>query len=177
MTISVISTLMTAAVLAAGMSLAAMLTVMVTAAHIRIKCKCACDKGVYCLVCAAADSAEKLYSAFLQRHLRTAAYAAAYQHVRLQCRKHACKRTVTGAVCIDYLRLDYFAVLDVVHLEVLGVTEMLKDISVFISYCDSHCVCSFLNFILQFNLSFYTILFIAKGCVAVAKADVSAADC
>lgn len=84
MTISVFSALMTAAVLATGMSLAAVLAVMVTATHIRIKGKIACDKGVYCLVRISADSAEKLYSAFLQRHLRTAAYAAAYQHVRLQ---------------------------------------------------------------------------------------------
>ena len=103
MTISVFLALVTAAVLAAGMSLAAVLAVMVTAAHVGIKGKLACNKGIYCLVGAAAYAAEKLYSTFLQRHLRTAAYAAANQYVSLQSRKHARKRTVTRSVCVYYL--------------------------------------------------------------------------
>lgn len=44
------------------------------------------------------------------------------------------------------------AVLDIIQFELLGMSEMLKNLSVFVSNCDSHCIASFLhNDLMKFN--------------------------
>ena len=51
---------------------------------------------------------------------------------------------VTGAVCADHLTGDYLAVVDIIQCELRTVSEMLKDLSVFIGNCYSHGIVSFL---------------------------------
>ena len=69
--------------------------------------------------------------------------AAADQCIRLRRFQEACQRAVTAAVGGNDLLRDDYAVLHVVELELLSVTEMLEDLSVFVSDCDSHISCSF----------------------------------
>ena len=53
---------------------------------------------------------------------------------------------------------------------------MLKDLPVFVSYCDSHDIISFFQFKLVLNFSFYTVRFITIIGVAVAKAVFASPD-
>ena len=50
----------------------------------------------------------------------------------------ACKRAVTAAVGIDDLGIHDRVILDVVDLELLGMAEVLENLSVFVSNCNSH---------------------------------------
>ena len=80
-----------------------------------------------------------------QRILCPHADAAADQCVRLRCFQEAGQCAVPAAVGWHDLLRDNYTVLHIVELELLRVTEMLEDLSVFVSYCDSHCISSFLN--------------------------------
>ena len=59
-----------------------------------------------------------------------------------------------GAVGIYKICFNELDVLNIVQFELLGVTEMLKDVSVFVSYGDSHKICSFFCFEFFLNLPF-----------------------
>ena len=94
------------------------------------------------------NPAVELDSRLSQRILCPHADAAADQCIRLRCFQEAGQCAVPAAVGWYDLLRDNFTVLHIVELELLRVTEMLEDLSVFVSYCDSHTACSFLNDIL-----------------------------
>ena len=76
---------------------------------------------------------------------RARADAAADQHIDLMRLQKFRKRTVTAALCADDLRPLDRIVLDIVELECLRMTEVLKHraIFIFIGDCNSHCIFSF----------------------------------
>ena len=73
-----------------------------------------------------------------QRHLRTHTDPAANQSVNFCSLQETGKRAVAAAVGIHDLFSDDLSVFNIIQLELLGMSEMLKDRSVFISHCDSH---------------------------------------
>ena len=75
-----------------------------------------------------------------QRILCPHADAAADQCVRLRCFQEAGQCAVPAAVGGNYLLRYNSSTLHIIELELLGVAEMLENLSVFISYCDSHCI-------------------------------------
>ena len=64
------------------------------------------------------------------------------------------KRAVTASVRVRNLGRNDLTVLYCVDLKLLGVSEVLKDLSVFISYCNFHNIN--LHFIIFFDLSHET---------------------
>ena len=104
----------------------------------------------------------------------TAANTAANKYICFYSGEYAGQCTVTGAVGIYKLCFNNLAVFNIVQFELLGVTEMLKDVSVFVSYCDSHNICSFFCFVFFLNLPFDAVFFIAKVCTAATKLKLAA---
>ena len=72
-----------------------------------------------------------------KRLLRTAADAAANEHIRAQRHEHRRQRAMTGAVGVNYTFRCYRAVLDHIQLKLRRMTEMTKDFTVFIRCCNS----------------------------------------
>lgn len=127
-----------AAVVAADMGFPAVFMIVVFTMHIGIESKIAGNKSIYRFIGITADTAVELYSVFCQRHLCAATNAAANKCICFYSGEYAGQCTVAGAVGIYKLCFNDFAVFNIVQFELLGVTEMLKDVSVFVSYCDSH---------------------------------------
>ena len=165
-----------ATVIPAGMRLVAVLVIVMIAMHVGLEVQISRKERSDRLVRIAADAAVQLDSAVCKRHLRASADSAANQHIRLDCRQNPRKRTVSRSVRADNLRFDDFSVLDVVHLKLFGTSEVLKNFSVFVSYCNSHNRISFLQLILLLDLSPDTVLFITKLPASLAKIDSSALD-
>ena len=130
-----------AAVVTAGMLLSMM--VVMIAFCVRVIGKGSGNAGSHRIVCIPADTAEQLDACLGKGRLGTAADAAADEGIHTQLGKQSCQRTVTASVGVNDLRLYNGAVLDVVHLELFGVTEVLEDFSVFVSYCNFHFTVSF----------------------------------
>ena len=134
-------TFMSATVISAGMPLTVM--VVVVARYVGIKSKRTAKQCFDCGVRGAADTAVKLDSCLCQCHLCATANAAANKCVNAECRKHSCQCSVTASIGINNFAADYFPALCVINLKLLGVAEVLKNLSVFISYCNFHCAISF----------------------------------
>ena len=164
----------TAAVVAADMGFPAVFMIVVFTMHIGIESKIAGNKSIYRFIGITFDTAVELYSVFCQRHLCTAANTAANEYICFYSGEYAGQCTVTGAVGIYKLCFNDLAVFNIVQFELLGVTEMLKDISVLVSYCDSHNICSFFDFEFFLNLPFDAVFFIAKVCTAATKLNLAA---
>ena len=60
--------------------------------------------------------------------------------------QEACQCAVTAAVGVNDFRMSDFAVHSFIKLELLGVTEVLKDLTVFIGNCNFHNGISFASF-------------------------------
>ena len=127
---------MSATVISAGMPLTVM--VVVVAFYVGIKSKRTAKQCFDCGVRGAADTAVKLDSCLCQCHLCATANAAANKCVNAECRKHSCQCSVTASIGINNFAADYFPALCVINLKLLGVAEVLKNLSVFISYCNFH---------------------------------------
>ena len=80
-----------------------------------------------------------------KRRLRTHTDASADQGVSLHRLQEPGKGAVTASVGIHDLLIHDLARINIVQLELLGMAEVLEDLSVFIAYRDSHAVCSFPN--------------------------------
>ena len=126
-----------AAVVAAGMT-CTMLIVVVIAPDIGVKAQIAGQVIGNRGICITAAAAVELNARLCQRHLGTAADTAADQHIDVSACQKTCQRTVTAAVGVDHFRCDDLTVLNFVNLELLGVTEVLEDSTVGISYCNFH---------------------------------------
>ena len=125
-----------AAVVTAGMVCAVM--IVVAAANIGVEIELTGQIGLHGCIGIALNTAVKFDSGVCQCHLSAAADTAADQNIGLQNRQYACQSTVTAAVGAYHLGVGDHAVLHIIYLEGRGVAEMLEDLSVFVSNCNSH---------------------------------------
>ena len=123
-------------VLAAGMSAVFML--VVAAMHVGVKAEPAAEKRLYRFICAAGNSAIQLYPCFRKSILSAGSYTAADKYVHAECGEHSCESAVSLSVGVCDFFSDNLIVFNVVDFELRGVTEMLKDVSVFVCYCNFH---------------------------------------
>ena len=138
--------MLTAAVVTAGVTGFAVLMVMVVTVNIGIVAQISAEQCAHRRVSVPADTAAELDARFGQSCLRTAADASANQSVHAVLHQEACQCTVTAAVGINNFRMDNFAVRSFIKLELFGVTEMLKNLTVFIGNCNFHNGISFASF-------------------------------
>ena len=136
-----------AAVVTAGVTSFAVLMVMVVTVNIGIVAQISAEQCVHRCVSVPADTAVELDTRLGQSCLRTAADASANQSVHAVLHQEACQCAVTAAVGVNDFRMDDFAVRSFINLELLGVAEMLKDLTVFIGNCNFNNGISFAFFV------------------------------
>jgi hypothetical protein len=136
-----------AAVTTTGVSFFTMFVVVVIASNLGIEVQLIRKQCVNRIVTRTADTAEKLNARTRKSHLRTASNAATDQNRHTLLRKESRKCSVTASVCIHDLGRNDLTVLYRVDLKLLGMSEVLKNLSVFISYCNFHIVISISLFI------------------------------
>ena len=117
--------------------------VMVVAFGIGIISKIPCNKALYCLVSISVDTAIELNACLGKRHLCATANAAADQHIYIELGKKARKCAVSASIGVDHLSGENFIAFNGINLELLRVTEVLKNFTIAISYCDFHLMISF----------------------------------
>ena len=125
------------AVITAGMTFAVMMVMMV-ALNIGIKAQIASQEVCDCCIGVTAAAAVKLNTSLGQSHLGTTTDTAADQNICIECAQNTCQSAVAAAIGVYYFGSDDVAILHFVNLELLGVTEMLEDLTAGVSYCDSH---------------------------------------
>ena len=138
------------AVFTASVILAVMMVMMV-AFGIGIISKVPCKKALYRLVYISVDTAIELNACLGKCHLRTAADTAADQHIDIELGKKARKCAVSAAIGVDHLSGENFIAFNGINLELLRVTEVLKNLTIAISYCDFHLMISFRFVLSLFN--------------------------
>ena len=121
----------------------AVMMVMVVTFGIGIISKVSCNKALYRLVCISVDTAIELNACLGKCHLRTAANAAADQHIDIELGKKARKCAVSAAIGVDHLSGENFIIGYGINLKLLRVAEMLKNFTIAVSYCDFHLMISF----------------------------------
>ena len=135
---------MSAAVISAGMLLSMM--VVVVALYVGIKSKRTAKQCFDCGIRRATNTAVKFDSCLCQCHLCSAADAAANKSINTERRKKSCQCSVTATIGVNHFTIYNFSAFYCVNPKLLGMTEVLKDLSVFISYCNFHIVISILLF-------------------------------
>jgi len=142
MRVSAAVVLAATAAFTAGVILAVMMVVVVTFGIWIIR-KVPCNKTLYCLVCISVDAAIELNACLGKRHLRATANAAADQHIYIEPGKKARKCAVAAAIGIDHLSGENSIPFNGINFELLRMTEVLKNFTMVISYCDFHLMISF----------------------------------
>ena len=163
--------MLTAAVVTAGVTSFAVLMVVVVAVNIGIIAQISAEQCVHRCVSVSADTAVELDARFGQRCLRSAADAAADQRIHAVLHQKARQRAVTAAVGINNFRMNDLAIRSFIKLKLLGVAEMLENLTVFIGNCNFHNGISFLIFI-----CFFCIGFLRPAAAATVGRLLSAAD-
>ena len=135
-----------AAVVTAGVTFLAVLVVMVGTVNIGIVAQISAEQCAHRRVSVPADTAIELDTRLGQSCLRTAADASANQSVHAVLHQETCQCAVTAAVGINNFRMNDFAVRSFIKLELFGVAEMLKNLTVFIGNCNFHNGISFTIF-------------------------------
>ena len=138
--------MLAAAVVTAGVTSLAVLMIMVVTVNIGIVAQISVEQCAHRSISVPADTAVELDARFGQSCLRTAADASANQSVHAVLYQEACQCAVTAAVGVNDFRMSDFAVHSFIKLELLGVTKMLKDLTVFIGNCNFHNGISFASF-------------------------------
>ena len=138
--------MLAAAVVTAGVTSFAVFMVMVVTVNIGIVAQIPVEQCAHRRVSVPADTAIELDTRLGQSCLRTAADASANQSVHAVLHQEACQCAVTTAVGVNDFRMSDFAVHSFIKLELLGVTEMLKDLTVFIGNCNFYNGISFASF-------------------------------
>ena len=167
-----------AAVVTAGVTSLAVLMVMVVTVNIGIVAQISVEQCAHRRVSVPADTAVELDARFGQSSLRTAADASANQSVHTVLHQEACQCAMTAAGGVNNFRMDDFAVRNFIKLELFGVTEMLKDLTVFLGNCNFHNGISFAFFVGFFCVgSLHPAAAAAVGCLlSSADAVVSPGD-
>ena len=117
--------------------------VMVVAFGIGIISKVPCNKALYRLVSISVDTAIELNACLGKCHLCAAANAAADQHIDIELGKKTGKCAMSASVGVDDLCRKNFIAFNGINLKLLRVTEVLKNFTIAISYCDFHLMISF----------------------------------
>lgn len=117
---------------------AAVFMVMVVAADIRIVYKRFRKQRSDRLVRASGYASVPFNSGFMKRVLSARADSAADQGIDLPFAKHSGQGAVTAAVGRNDLRIRHLSVLNRINFELFRMAEMLKYVSVLISYCNFH---------------------------------------
>ena len=125
-----------AAMVTAGVAFT--VVVVVIALHIGVEAEGACQQ--VCNRCIGITAAATVQSnaCLSQGHLCTTANTAADQHICFEIIQQTCQCAVAAAIGIHYLRGDDRAVFHFIDFELLGVTEVLEDLTVSVSNCDFH---------------------------------------
>ena len=116
--------MLAAAVVTAGVTSLAVLMVMVVTVNVGIVAQTSVEQCAHRRVSVPADTAVELDARIGE----------------------CCQCAVTTAVGVNDFRMSDFAVHSFIKLELLGVTEVLKDLTVFIGNCNFHNGISFANF-------------------------------
>ena len=130
-----------------------MVVVMITP-NIGVEVQFACYQCFCCCISVAGNTAKQLNTTFGKCHLGTAPDTAADQNIRIQRMEKFGKRTVSLTVCVDDTTLHYLTVLNIVNLKLLGMSEMLINVAIFVCYCNSHDIFSFIHFVFRLKLPF-----------------------
>ena len=138
--------MLAAAVVTAGVTSFAVRMVMVVTVNIGIVAQISAEQCAHRRISAPADTAVELDTRLGQSCLRTAADASANQSVHAVLHQEACQCAVAAAVGINNFRMNDFAVRSFIKLELFSVTEMLKNLTVFIGNCNFHNGISFTIF-------------------------------
>lgn len=117
---------------------------MMAAMHIRVICKLSGQISLHRFIRRTGYASTETDSGFGQCRLGPAANAAADQHICLCLCKEAGQRAMPLAIRIDNLCVYDLSVQDIVELKLSGMSKMLKDCSIFISYRNFH-MCRFLS--------------------------------
>lgn len=125
-----------AAVAAAGMTFSVM--TVVRTVDIGIEAEVSCQEVHNSPVRIAGAAAVKPDASLCQRHLGATADTAADQNICVQTSKQIGQSTVATAVGVNDLGSNDIAAAHFVNLELLGVTEMLEDLTVSISNRNCH---------------------------------------
>ena len=121
----------------------AVMMVMVVTFGIGIISKVTCNKALYCLVCISCDTTIEMNARLGKCHLCATSNAAADQHIYIELGKKAGECAMSASVGVDDLSGENFITFNGINLELLRVTEMLKNFTITISYCDFHLMISF----------------------------------
>ena len=97
----------------------------------------------YCRIRISLHAAIQFDTRFCQCRLRTAADPSANQNIRAAFHQKTCQRAVPAAAGIHHFRADHLALGHLIDFKLLCMSEMLKDLSVFISNCNFHSHFSF----------------------------------
>ncbi len=127
--------MLAAAVLAA---FAVVMVAMVVAFDVRIKTEASAQKRLHGLIRIAGHAAVERNPGFLQSPARAAADSAADQRIHMDLLQNIRQSAMSAAVGIDDRSKRHFAVLYVIDLKPLRMSKMLKNLSVFVSYRNSH---------------------------------------
>ena len=111
---------------------------MMTAQDIRIKAKAAAQQRRHGLIRVAGYAAIEGNPGFLQSPARAAADPAADQRIHMDLFQNIRQSAVPAAVGADDRGERHLTVFHVIDLEALRMPEVLKNLSVLISYRDSH---------------------------------------
>jgi hypothetical protein len=104
--------------------------------------KVASQIGLDCLVSVSGSACADFDSRILERVQSSAAQTAADQHLNVVPGKKSCQRSVPDPVGTDHFTRYDLSVLYLIYFKTLSSSEMLKDISVIISYRNLH-ICPF----------------------------------
>ena len=127
-----------ATVVATAVSTVAVLVIVVVALDVRVIAEIVRKKRLDCCVASSADTAVELNACTCKCHLCTAANPAADQYRYILLCEKSRKRTVTATVRIHDRCGNDLTVLYCVDLELFSMSEVLKDLSVFVSNCYFH---------------------------------------
>ena len=138
--------MLAAAVVTTGVTSLAVRMVMVVTVNIGVVAQISAEQCAHRHVSVPADTAVEIDTRFGECCLRTAADASANQSVHAVLHQKACQCAVTAAVGVNDFRMNDFAVLSFIKLELFSVAEMLKNLTVFLGNCNCHNGISFASF-------------------------------
>ena len=136
-----------AAVVTAGVTSFAVLVVMVVTVNIGIVAQTSVEQCAHRRISVPADTAVELDARFGECCLRTAADASADQSVYAVLHQKARQGTMAAAIGINDFRMNDLAIRSFIKLKLLGVAEMLENLTIFIGDCNFHNGISFAFFV------------------------------
>ena len=100
----------------------------------------ACQQSSYCSICITGNTCIYFDISIIQSNSCTHAHAAADQCGNTGFCQVACQCAVTEAVVSDYFAGNNCTVFYGINLKLFGTTEVLENLTVFVSYCNFHTV-------------------------------------